>query len=711
MKKLILLLILIYSTSYSQFNWQKLEGPYGGPSAAMNNQGDSIIVDVGGTLFYSTNAGISWTQTNLTVKGYFISILFADNFTFLASDGSSIYKSSNMADWEIIVAGNFNEFKKDKKGNLYAIYGEYSRNVYRSTNHGYSWHNYFTIPNSFFPRLLVTNNYLFVTGKEVVHRLLLDQNHSAVSIAVPLFKNSTFLSMDSDSVIFGAFDYYKSFAVSSDFGNTWNQINLDSIPGISPRRIFATDNILFLSNENKNLPPLYKSSNKGHSWESASDGIPLNNYISNVVQTPKGFLASTSKGLISSRDASYWFRSSLGISQVNFDKLILADDGSLIASTWDLGIIKSTDHGFSWNEKNGGMSEITTGSLVKAENGFLFVSSNQGIFKSFDHAESWRRVPNPESFNNYYNLFIGPNDQLFAWRPGQKKLYISNDYGISWQIFFNENVDIKGLAFSSAGNIFITTLNAKRIYKSSNNGSTWSIIFNYTTFFQEPLIDQSGNIFIPSNNGLFKSTNEGVSWGINTNDFVNPYLKRIYTDYNGNFFCSSRFSWGVLPELYHSSDEGNSWQVVTNGLFNAVVDDILFYSNKIFLATNKGIWIHTHARVLSNNEQSLLTEFSVSQNFPNPFNPVTKIKFVIPTSPPSPFLTNERGAAFVTLKIYDILGNEVATLVNEVKEPGEYEVEWLASNFTSGVYFYSIHANSEDGKQNYMSTRKMILMK
>jgi photosystem II stability/assembly factor-like uncharacterized protein len=107
------------------------------------------------------------------------------------------------------------------------------------------------------------------------------------------------------------------------------------------------------------------------------------------------------------------------------------------------------------------------------------------------------------------------------------------------------------------------------------------------------------------------------------------------------------------------------------------------------------------------------TEFSLSQNYPNPFNPSTKIKFTIPQTD-SPLLGGARGG-LVTLKVYDILGNEIATLVNEEKSAGEYEVEFNISNlsngisakggYASGVYFYQLKAG------NYIETKKMILLK
>ena len=92
-------------------------------------------------------------------------------------------------------------------------------------------------------------------------------------------------------------------------------------------------------------------------------------------------------------------------------------------------------------------------------------------------------------------------------------------------------------------------------------------------------------------------------------------------------------------------------------------------------------------------EVSSPNEFALYQNFPNPFNPSTKIKFVIPKS------------SFVNLKVFDILGSEVATLVNEERPAGEYEIEFNAGSLSSGIYLYKISSG------DYSETRKLILMK
>ncbi|MDF1611795.1 T9SS type A sorting domain-containing protein [Stygiobacter electus] len=93
------------------------------------------------------------------------------------------------------------------------------------------------------------------------------------------------------------------------------------------------------------------------------------------------------------------------------------------------------------------------------------------------------------------------------------------------------------------------------------------------------------------------------------------------------------------------------------------------------------------------DNQEFPTNYNLFQNYPNPFNPTTKIKYSIPNS--------EK----VLLKVYDVLGREVETLLNEYENAGTYEIEFNGSNLTSGIYFYKITSG------NYSETRKMILLR
>lgn len=115
-----------------------------------------------------------------------------------------------------------------------------------------------------------------------------------------------------------------------------------------------------------------------------------------------------------------------------------------------------------------------------------------------------------------------------------------------------------------------------------------------------------------------------------------------------------------------------------------------------------GIFFYTvPTDIVSDNNPLHIHKFSLQQSYPNPFNPSTKIKFTIPS-----VIANEtKQSQLVTLKIYDVLGNEVATLVNEEKPAGSYEVNFDATSLSSGIYFYKLKAG------NFAETKKMLLMK
>jgi hypothetical protein len=104
-------------------------------------------------------------------------------------------------------------------------------------------------------------------------------------------------------------------------------------------------------------------------------------------------------------------------------------------------------------------------------------------------------------------------------------------------------------------------------------------------------------------------------------------------------------------------------------------------------------------------DQNLPSDFVLYQNYPNPFNPNTKIKFTIPTPLSPPFNKGGKTGGVVTLKVYDVLGNEIATIVDEQIQAGAYSVEFDARNITSGVYFYRLTAG------DYSYSKKMTFLK
>ncbi|MCH8035073.1 MAG: T9SS type A sorting domain-containing protein [Bacteroidetes bacterium] len=128
----------------------------------------------------------------------------------------------------------------------------------------------------------------------------------------------------------------------------------------------------------------------------------------------------------------------------------------------------------------------------------------------------------------------------------------------------------------------------------------------------------------------------------------------------------------------------------TRNMKNIIIDG---ETRKIYLGTSDGLFRTNILTGISNEKENLIDRFVLEQNYPNPFNPITTITYQIPKT------------SFVTIKVYDVLGNEIATLVNEELEAGKYEIDFIARDLPSGIYFYTFRSGS------FAETKKMLLLK
>ena len=163
------------------------------------------------------------------------------------------------------------------------------------------------------------------------------------------------------------------------------------------------------------------------------------------------------------------------------------------------------------------------------------------------------------------------------------------------------------------------------------------------------------------------------------------------TELNNSGFCVERRtdkeSWKNIGfvEGHGSTTEMQSYSFVdknpVSGIYNYRLKQVDFDGCFKYYYLNQEI------------EIAILNAYAISQNYPNPFNPSTKIKYSVPQS------------SNVVIKVFDILGNEIETLVNEEKPAGTYQVNWNANNLPSGVYYYQLEAGT------FIQTRKMLLLK
>jgi len=160
-------------------------------------------------------------------------------------------------------------------------------------------------------------------------------------------------------------------------------------------------------------------------------------------------------------------------------------------------------------------------------------------------------------------------------------------------------------------------------------------------------------------------------------------------------------------------DDQEPWPLAADGLGSSLELKDPLIDNSIgsnwLASVSHGTPGKVNSSYVSVDEQELSilpSDFTLSQNYPNPFNPVTTIKYAIPTPPASsPLVKGRIEVGFVTLKVYNLLGQEIATLVNEVKPAGNYEVKFDAGNLASGVYLYRLQAGE------FSAVKKLILMK
>jgi hypothetical protein len=247
---------------------------------------------------------------------------------------------------------------------------------------------------------------------------------------------------------------------------------------------------------------------------------------------------------------------------------------------------------------------------------------------------------------------------------------------------------------------------------SNPPAKTWD---GQSTDFIMEVVNQSGTIvtarFTIQNSIGGKPSKPPLGWDPRKLDSLYQYDK-IYLAWGADFWdldpIESDVNWSELQRKVGSG----AWSTIYSGPNRYWSDSIINYDPNVIdsiyfrarVRDSQNIWsiwsetfdtkmIMSNVSLLENSPNVSPSEFVLSQNYPNPFNPSTKIKYSVPQS------------SNVVIKVFDILGNEIETLVNEEKQVGTYSVEFNASGLSSGVYFYSLHSG------NYIETKKMIFLK
>ena len=353
------------------------------------------------------------------------------------------------------------------------------------------------------------------------------------------------------------------------------------------------------------------------------------------------------------------------------------------------GIIRSTDYGVNWTDVSAGLPSVQIMALTTSGNNLFTSEYDGGIYISTDDGANWNITALTVEYIIGFST-IGTN--LFA-ASKYNGVYLSTNNGTNWN-FVNSgltNTEIRAI-YAKGSDLFVGT-RGDGVFISTNNGSSWTAINSGLTMkYVYSLTSIGSNLFAGTwNAGVFRTTNNGTNWTAAHTGLPSSPIYALAAS-GSNLFAGTYGS-----GIYLSTNNGDNWSEVNNGLTSLSINALAICGSYLYAGGDaSGVWRRPLSEMITGieDEQNSLPEsFSLQQNYPNPFNPSTRIQYEVSSM------------QFVQLKVFDLLGNEVATLVNEEKPAGTYEVTCYAEELPSGVYFYQLKAG------NYIETKKMVLMK
>ena len=367
-------------------------------------------------------------------------------------------------------------------------------------------------------------------------------------------------------------------------------------------------------------------------------------------------------------------------------------------------IYKTTDGGVTWptvyTSTTNRPQEIQ---FLNESTGYVYDDANGIFIKTNNGGSNWIEIPTGYGGNYHVENFYFIDENI-GFLGHNINIYKTTNGGVNWNIVFNYSYEIIAITFINSNTGFASSPGV--ILKSTDQGNSWqtkaldslNVHIRKFCIINSNLVYGGGqaNLYQGYLPKMYKTSNTGDNWILMPTN--SPALL------SGICFIDSSIGYNANgPGIYYTTNSGLTWGLQYQSIGAATVNDICFLNpltgyaggqtgTGILKTTNGGLTpVQFLADEVPKNNKLL-------QNYPNPFNPSTKIKFDLPK------LSNTK------LIIYDVLGCELATLVNEQLKPGTYEVEWDGSNFASGIYFYQIVIEDAERSRS-VETKRMILIK
>ncbi len=709
--------------------WFSTTGSFGSVIDCIAVSDTNIYVGTQTGVFLSTNNGLIWTAENsglpaafeaqnIAVKGAIVLMVIGVPYP----GGPELYRSSNGGqNWCVINYPFTNDIDCaafDGENIFVGTWG--GGGIYRSTDNGENWapvDNGIVIDTTD-PQQSV--NVLTVCGANVYAAtswggVYKSTDNGDTWTATGLTKSNVFAMIAAPNGNIYVLKDFKnidgihvggSILLSPDAGATWTEIDsaLGSNYGMSLATVQNTVGGvgLFVGTGSRGV---FLTTDNGVTWIQA--GLP-NTWITALAASPDGtggteLFAGDFSGSIMGNSGNVFFSSNKGQTWITttlnspVSALAISPNESGGANLYAVGstiFLCSTDNGTSW---------VTTGfpkmaytpplAITPSSDGTgganIFVGIDS-VFLSTDDGASWNACADsgltcPTGTSIYSFAACGTN--LFAALSGHGGIFLSTNDGESWSPLPGlPKCDVASFV-QSGGNQFMATDSG--VFLSTNDGNDWvAVNSGLKNLDVNALAAVYDNIFAgTSGSGAFRTTNDGAKW--------------VAAGLKGMDICalavvdSNLFAGTSTGGVYLTTDMGAHWNSVNNGLTNNVVNALVQNGKDIFAGTGSGICRRPLSEMITSVKKGtqLPASFALFQNYPNPFNPTTTISYELSAN------------SYVTLQVYDVLGREVATLMNERENAGSHNVRFDASKLPSGVYFYRLQAGS------HTATKKLLLLK
>ncbi len=436
--------------------------------------------------------------------------------------------------------------------------------------------------------------------------------------------------------------------------------------------------------------------------------------------------------------------------------------GILVGS--DSKILRTTDAGTTWNAQAGGPGLDLYGVHVLTSTKAIAVGKEGFIFGTVDGGFTWQKFESGTTNNLRAIDFEDQSNGIAAGDVGT--ILRTVDGGVSWTVqMFPSGYWFNGVAMRANGLAMIvgrndstfklsdtskswTTIRRTAILRSGDEGKTWSELpvpwGKELTAVALGGGNDGNTVVVVGENGLIaRSTNRGTSWSLSAGVFDSIPGVRVLTTKKLNAISLTAPNWVIVMGdsgvVLQSRDGGASWKAQNSRTTNdlkavGTADGVSIVavgaggtiigsgdggvswtgiptvatvnlsavhclnSQRGMIVGDKGMVLTTTAAGLVSFVElpagkSIPSDFTVAQNYPNPFNGETTIEFTLTRMSP------------VVVKLFDVLGREIVTLVDEVRPQGAYRLRWDARNLPSGVYFCRLSSG------DFMATKKMILLK